>query len=222
MNNKGSGLIGLIAAALCIAAVIVLHSFFPSLGKLIFWLLGIAALGIAAVVVLVIVLAFRGNRSGKGKAAGERPEEILSRGRRNVTEIRRQAVRIKNPGIRELCGEICTGADKILRELRHRPEAIPDVRKFFNYYLPTLSSIMGRYSRIEQSGTPAEEMTESALACLRDICSAMERQYSNLFTNDIFDLTVEMEVMTMMCRRDGLIDEENEPFKQGKTMGLSL
>jgi len=222
MNTKGSGIIGFIAIAACIAAALVLRHLFPAVGKLIFWLLGIAALGIAVLVVLVIALAFRGSRSGKDEAAGERPEEILGRGRRNVMEIRSQAMRIKNPDIRKLCEEICASADKILQELRRRPEQLHEVRKFFNYYLPTLGSVMGRYKRIEQSGTPAEDMTKSAVSCLRDIRSAMERQYSNLFTNDIFDLTVEMEVMTMMCRRDGLIDEGEGLSKDGKSISLTL
>lgn len=222
MNGKGSGIIGFVAIIACIAAAFALRHFFPALGKLVFWLLGAAALLIAALVVLVIVLAFRGGKSSNGKSSGERPEEILSKGRRNLMEIRRQALRISNSEIRKLCEEICATAEKILQELKNRPESIPDVRKFFNYYLPTLGSVMSRYSRIEQSGAPAEEMTKSAIGCMRDISSAMERQYSNLFTNEIFDLTVEMEVMTMMCRRDGLIDE-NEGFAAGgQSGGLTL
>ena len=68
MNTKGSGIIGFIAIAACIAAALVLRHLFPAVGKLIFWLLGIAALGIAVLVVLVIALAFRGSRSGKDRS----------------------------------------------------------------------------------------------------------------------------------------------------------
>lgn len=207
----------------CVAAAFVLKNLFPALAKLMFWLLGIAALLVAALVVLLLVLVFRKNKNSDGtKTVGERPEEILARGRRNVLEIRKMAMRIKNEETRQLCGNICDTADKILRTLKEQPEDIPDVRKFFNYYLPTLGSLMTRYAGIEQSGVPNEELTASALSCLKDIDKAMDKQYRNLFNNDIFDLTVDMELMTMMCRRDGLLDGSEQDGEKGGGISLTL
>ena len=36
----------------------------------------------------------------------------------------------------------------------------------------------------------------------------MDKQYENLFQSDFLDMTVEMEAMTMACKRDGLLTEE--------------
>jgi len=38
----------------------------------------------------------------------------------------------------------------------------------------------------------------------------MEKQYSSLFDDDKLDLTVDMEALTLACKRDGLLDEEEE------------
>ena len=45
---------------------------------------------------------------------------------------------------------------------------------------------------------------------------AMEKQYNNLFENDILDLTVEMEVLTQICKRDGLLTDAD--FESEKMM----
>jgi hypothetical protein len=38
--------------------------------------------------------------------------------------------------------------------------------------------------------------------------SAMEKQYLNLFEDDKLDLSVEMAVMTQICKRDGLLADD--------------
>ena len=90
------------------------------------------------------------------------------------------------------------------------------MRPFFNYYLPTLEKILIKYKEIESSGVPTEEITQSTITCLEDIKMAMEKQYNNLFENDILDLTVEMEVLTQICKRDGLLTDAD--FESEKMM----
>ena len=75
MDQKGTGILGFIIFALCIAAAFVLRGVFPALAKLIFWLFGIAAALVAAVVILVIVLAFRKGKNAAPGTGQERPEE---------------------------------------------------------------------------------------------------------------------------------------------------
>ena len=59
------------------------------------------------------------------------------------------------------------------------------------------------------------EVTENTIDCLKNIKAAMEKQYNNLFESDILDLTVEMEVLTQICKRDGLLTDED--FQLEKT-----
>ena len=60
---------------------------------------------------------------------------------------------------------------------------------------------------------PMGDMADNALSCLGDIKKAMERQYANLFEDDILDLSVEMEALSIAVRRDGLIPDEG--FEMG-------
>ena len=61
---------------------------------------------------------------------------------------------------------------------------------------------------MENSGIPSGETAESVISCLTDIKSAMEKQYENLFEDDKLDLSVEMEVLTAVCKRDGLLEDD--------------
>ena len=38
---------------------------------------------------------------------------------------------------------------------------------------------------------------------------AMEKQYNGLFDDDKLDLSVDMEALTLACKRDGLLEDEN-------------
>ena len=126
------------------------------------------------------------------------------------------SMEIKHARARTLSTEICVTIERIFRTLKEKPDQISSLRPFFNYYLPTLEKILVKYKEIESSGVPTEEITQSTITCLEDIKMATEKQYNNLFENDILDLTVEMEVLTQICKRDGLLTDAD--FESEKMM----
>ncbi|MBO4289659.1 MAG: 5-bromo-4-chloroindolyl phosphate hydrolysis family protein [Lachnospiraceae bacterium] len=142
-------------------------------------------------------------------------ENILSKGRTNLLELRKIITKIKDPEIHQMSNEICDVNEKILKTLREKPDKIPQVRQFLNYYLPTLGEILVKYERIERSGVPAQKSEEKVEKYLVDIKKAMEKQYENLYDDDKLDLSVEMEAMTMAAKSDGLISDENYKIEQG-------
>ena len=108
-----------------------------------------------------------------------------------------------------MSSDICVSIEKILSYLKKRPQQVDDLKQFFHYYLPTSEKILLKYKEIESSGIPKDEITESTITCLEDIKLAMEKQYSSLYDDDILDLTVEMEVLKQICKRDGLLTDED-------------
>lgn len=236
MNKKTSG--GLTTAGIIalIVLVIVLKRSDVSVGGLVggaVKIVIIILLLIAALVALVIVLAFTtrkdkgasGTRtrsaapaSGAARPATPPPasavklspeqEEILKKGRSNLSQLRIMAMRVRSTPIRTKATAICGSVEKILNVLREKPESIPAVRQFLNYYLPTLGEIITKYERVERSGVDMRDMTAKVSEYLDKIAAAMDKQYENLFQSDFLDMTVEMEAMTMACKRDGLLTEE--------------
>lgn len=181
--------------------------FFPSILRTI---LTIAAIGMLLIVAVIAVFVIRAlQKSNTPEAAAKRERDgILAKGRSHLVQLRSMAMTIKNEQVRQLSNDICGSVDQILKTLKSQPEDIPNVRQFFNYYLPTMGNILTKFVRVEQSGVPMGDMAKNAAACLGDIKTAMERQYENLFEDDMLDLSVEMEALAIACRRDGLIPDE--------------
>lgn len=223
MDNKYSGILGFFGLIGAVVLYFILRQIFPSLATA---MLVIGAVIVALIIILVVVVLFFALRMPKkkdGPAADNDVTAVLTKGRTNLTELRRMGIRIKNLKVRKLNEEICVIIDKILRALKDQPEDIPRVRQFLNYYLPTMGEILLKYVRVEESGIPAETVTQNTIAWLGDIKSAMEKQYANLFDDDILDLTVEMETLTLACRRDGLLTGEGTPLQDGdRSITLTL
>lgn len=223
MDNKYSGILGFFGLIAAVVLYFVLRKVFPSLATA---MLVVGAVIVALIVILVVVVLFFALRKPKkndGPAADNDVTAVLTKGRTNLTELRRMGIRIKNLKVRKLNEEICVIIDKILRALKEQPEDIPRVRQFLNYYLPTMGEILLKYVRVEESGVPAETVTQNTIAWLGDIKTAMEKQYANLFDDDILDLTVEMETLTLACKRDGLLTGEGTPLQDGdRSITLTL
>ncbi len=219
MKDTSSGALGILGMAGAVILFLVLRKFFPTLSTILLVVFGIILLLIILLVILVIYFSRQKPKEKEGSRITEDTEAVLARGRSNLMEIRRLQVQIRNQQIRTLSEEICRVADKILRTLKSQPEDIPGVRQFLNYYLPTLGNILLKYERVEKSGIPTDNMEENVIDCLEKIKNAMDRQYANLFNNDILDLSVEMEVLTQACKRDGLLTDEDV---QGTEEGVKL
>ncbi len=207
MNNRSGG-IGILGLAGLVAVFLILRKFVPALAKLFLILGGVAAIGVVALVVLVLFFAFRKPKKTPEQQKSEVAASTLQKGRTQLMDIRRLAMKIKHPEIRKVSESICSIIDKILRTLKEQPGDVPRVGRFFYYYLPTLQSILTKYTRLESTGIPAEDTAEKTLSCLKDMESAMEKQYLNLFEDDKLDLSVEMAVMTQICKRDGLLADD--------------
>ena len=220
-NRKTSGFSGILCLIGAVAFFLCLRHFFPALSTVFLVIAGIALVLVILLVVLVIVFSRQKPEEKERAKASADVNAILVKGRSNLMELRRLEMRVKDSRIRALSEEICRSIDRILRTLKEQPEDIPAVRQFFNYYLPTLGSILLKYVRLEESGVPTAEITENTVSCLNDIRTAMEKQYANLFEDDMLDLSVEMEALTTACKRDGLLDDEG--FQEnGMKVNLTL
>lgn len=204
-DSKFSGLAGILGILGCGAAYLLLRRFFPGLSVVFLVILGLAALAILALVVVVIVLAFRKPKDEPGKPKTAEVTATLSQGRAKLMELRQLAMRLSDQRIRQLTEEVCVWADKILRTLKEQPEDLPRVWNFFDYYLPTMEKVLRKFKQLESGGVLTADTADKTAACLREISTAMQKQYASLYDDDVFDLEAEMKVMTAVCKRDGLL-----------------
>lgn len=222
MDGKSSGVVGLLGIVGCVAAFLFVRRYSPFLSTILLVIVCTIAVLIILLVALVMYFAFRKPEKGHPAAAKADNNAILNKGRAHLMELRRMGMRIKNQDIRDLNSQITASADKILKLLREKPESIPSVRQFLNYYLPTLGGILNKYVRVEESGIPSGDMIQIVIANLSEIKKAMDKQYASLFDDDILDLSVEMEALTIACKRDGLLSDEDFKLQNDMAGGINL
>ena len=206
MRDNSSGITGILGLAGIVALFLLARRFLPSLATVMLWIAGIAAMVLIILIGLVIYFSVTGS---KEKNNPDSPAAVLTKARSELMELRRNLLRIRNKEIASLCREITDIGDKILAVLKQKPDSVAGVRQFLNYYLPTLGKILGTYVRVEESGSMTDELTGNTLIHLGEIRKAMEKQYDSLFDNDKLDLSVDMEALTLACKRDGLLEDEN-------------
>lgn len=207
MKNN-SGTVGILVLVVFAAGLLLLRRISPSLGRLFIILGGIAAAAVIVLVAVVIFFAFHKPKKTPEQLKAETAAAAVRNGRTQLMDIRRLAAKVKDRSISDVSDSICSVAEKILQTVKGQPQKMNDVGRFFRYYLPTLESILAKYIHLETNGTLAEDTSEKTLSCLKDMEAAMEKQYLNLFEADKLDLSVEMEVLMQICRRDGLLTDD--------------
>ena len=207
MNDNRSGITGILGLAVIIVLFLAARKYFPSLAAVMLWIAVIAVILMIVLIGLVIFFSISGSKQKKDPNS---PNAVITEARSHLLELRRSLLKIKNPEIAKLSRKITETGEKIVSQLRQRPESVTDVRQFLNYYLPTLRKILGTYARVEESGSMTDELKANTVKHLGEIGTAMEKQYKNLFANDKLDMTVDMEALTLACKRDGLLDDESE------------
>ena len=207
-NGKNTGLLGFLGLIACVALYFVVRKFFPSLSTLMLWIFGIAAAMIVVLVAVVLFFAFHKPKKTPEQERSEAQETVLKKARASLMELRTSAMRVKQQQVRDSARNICATLEQILKELKNQPEDIAKARSFLNHSLPMLSGILRKYIRLEQSGVPNEDVTAQTISCLQDLETAAQKQYQNLFDDDVVDITADMEVLTQLCRQNGLLEED--------------
>jgi uncharacterized protein YhaN len=144
-------------------------------------------------------------------------EELNTRIFLYLTEINLLNEAIKDPFISGELYEIEHTLKKIQAQLND--ESKPDITKrinqlsdFFDYYMPTTIKILNSYRRIESqelTGENAMETKKRVEETLPLIKKAFAKELDNLFSDEMMDITTDIDVLESMLSKDGLIDKNN-------------
>lgn len=211
-NSRNSGLFTILGLVL---VYLFFRAFFPSVSKMVLFFVTFAFVAIFVLVVALLIVSTRSKSDGDEEAAlDEESAQVVKTANSNVLALRSRVARIKNQEIRAGGNAICEEADRIVGALRKDPKHISTARQFWNYYLPSLGTILTKYEKIEKSGVPDEKITEKVGAYLKDIKLALEKLYKSFFDDDKLDMSVEMEAMKLAMQRDGLLTSEDADLKE--------
>ncbi len=158
---------------------------------------------------VILIISLKGSRDEALKKAESNlsPEDaaVLSEARKDLTGLRVLNARITEPEIRMASNEICQTIEKILNALKEKPDRIASAQMLLQYYLPTQRNILTKYHQIASSGMEHSDLKEKVMTHLADIKTATEKQLSNVYEDDMLDISAEMELMNVSIKEDGLV-----------------
>ncbi|MBO4831051.1 MAG: 5-bromo-4-chloroindolyl phosphate hydrolysis family protein [Oscillospiraceae bacterium] len=103
---------------------------------------------------------------------------------------------------------------KIFRLVEEKPEKLPQIRKFMDYYLPSTLKLLKSYATLEHQGIEGENIT-SAKQDIARILDTMtvgyKQQLDALFKDEAIDISADIDVLKMTMERDGLTGAQS-PF----------
>ncbi len=114
---------------------------------------------------------------------------------------------IRDPEMRETVSRLSSCAYKILDYVAENSRQLPQLRRFFNYYLPTLDKLLISYRRLERHGMDGSNVAASEQE-IREAVGAMETLFSHqldkLFRDTALDVSTDVDVLEAMLQSDGI------------------
>ena len=143
-------------------------------------------------------------REDREKAARNAPEnEYMS----ILKELRTLNDSIADPVISSKITNIEALAAKIFRLVEEKPEKLPQIRKFMDYYLPSTLKLLRSYATLEHQGIEGENITatkQNIARILDTLTTGYSQQLDALFRDDAIDISSDIDVLKMTMERDGL------------------
>ena len=111
--------------------------------------------------------------------------------------------------------EIEKDLKKIQNHLNEKSDApktkkIEQLTQFFDYYMPTTVKILNSYRRIESqelTGDNATETKKRVEESLPFVRKAFEKELDNMFSDEMIDITTDIDVLEAVLSKEGLIEK---------------
>ena len=146
------------------------------------------------------------------KSYGEKIDPILEEGDRALDEMRRLKSTIRDPEVQNKIDQIMEITEKISEDAIEDPSDIPQIKKFFRYYLPTTIKLLNAYDRMSSQGIEGENIDKSIsnINEMLDVAiAAYKKRLDSLFENQALDIETDIDVMNQMLEREGLSDRKD-------------
>ena len=95
---------------------------------------------------------------------------------------------------------------------KSRDKKVEQLSMFFDYYMPATVKILNSYRRIEKqnlTGGNAMETKKRVEESLPFIRKAFEKELDNMFSEEMIDITTDIDVLEALLSKDGLIEKNS-------------
>ena len=134
-------------------------------------------------------------------------DALITERDRAVSELKRLNDAIRDEKISAQIDRLEATTKKIIGVVVEKPEKLPQIRKFMNYFLPTTLKLLGAYHRMDSTGIDGENITatkEKVGGMLDTLCAAFDKQLDSLYGDEAMDISTDITVMEQMLQQEGL------------------
>ena len=136
-------------------------------------------------------------------------DQLLFKGYAFIQRINAAKKSIQDENMLQQVSRLEELSQKILDYIREKPEKISQIRKFMDYYLPTVSKLLESYARLNRQNVQGENISSTLQKIeqsLQTIVKAFERQLDSLFGSEAMDISSDIAVLEKMLEQEGLAD----------------
>lgn len=158
-------------------------------------------------------------KSADGETTGEDEEkraleQMLADGRAYIAQMHHANIAIEDPKVSDQIYRLEHTAGKIFDYVAAHPHKAPQIRRFMNYYLPTLLKLLRSYDTLEDQGIRGDHISdamERIERLLETITLSFEKQLDQLFQDEAMDISTDIKVMESMLAMEGLAGDSFKP-----------
>lgn len=137
--------------------------------------------------------------------------DIIKKGEEYVAQIHHLNDLIPEEEMSDKLDDLENIMKKIFAEVRKNPAKSTDLRRLMDYYLPTTLKLVQAYADVEN-----KPETENITAMKKEIASSLDmineacnKIFDEMFEDDAWDISSDINVMKSMMKQDGLVEDDN-------------
>lgn len=141
-------------------------------------------------------------------------DEILNRGNALLTQIDTVRGSLTDDILSGQLAVMKNQTVQILTTVSEEPVKAPKIRKYLNYYIPTVLKLTDNYRTLSAGGVSGDELTRArsdVLNGLNMVVTAGQAQIDALHQDRMLDVSTDIEVLEQMLKRDGILESELVP-----------
>ena len=177
-----------------------------------------------------VVYTMAGGLDVSQKAPAQRPtpvtgnptvDQLVQQGMKMLSDIREENARIPDETLSARIDELEDITRRIFSTVADKPEKAPQIRRFMEYYLPTVLKMLTNYRKLSERGVTgqnADKMKKTVEDAMDVVLGAFVKQHDQLYGSDALDVTAEAKVLETMLRQDGLLESDRRAGGQAAAM----
>ena len=143
-------------------------------------------------------------------------DEIIEFGYEKIGEINSILKQLEEPTIVKNFRKVCSDTEKILVEVKNKPEKASQIKNFLSYYLPVSVRILNQYDEVENqrlTSADSKKFMEKVLNLSEKVKEATENQLNSMYNQELINVGADIKVFETMLKSDGLLDSSKIKVK---------